>query len=150
MKVPYPKNPREIKTIVIERANVVKVLVSFSKIMQVIFYYVKPSMGQKIREILGMTEGSEPYFDPLSPEETCRRITVLPENLYENAKPLFKQIYGKPLNIMDELNAKEANDILIMTCPKEVTKLLTPIKYDFYFQYFRFCVYIISISALQM
>lgn len=128
MKVPHPKNPREIKTILIERTNMVKVLVSFNKIMQVIFYYVKPSMGQKIREILGMTEGSEPYFDPLSSQETCRRITVLPEMLFDNVKPLFKQIYGKPVNIMDELNAKEANDILIMTCPKEVTKLITAVK----------------------
>lgn len=106
----------------------VKVLVSFNKIMQVIFYYVKPSMGQKIREILGMTEGSEPYFDPLSTQETCRRITVLPELLFDNVKVLFKQIYGKPHNIMDELNAKEANDILMMTCPKEVTKLITSAK----------------------
>lgn len=125
MKVPHPKNPRDIKTIVIDRANMVKVLVSFNKIMQVLFYYVKPSMGQKIREILGMTEGSEPYFDPLSSQETCRRITVLPETLFDNVKPLFKQIYGKPHNIMDELNAKEANDILMMTCPKEVTKLIS-------------------------
>lgn len=124
MKVPHPKNPRDVKTITVERSNMVKVLVSFNKIMQVMFYYVKPSMGQKIREALGMTEGSEPYFDPLSSQETCRRITVLPEILFDNVKPLFRQIYGKP-NIMDELNAKEANDILMMTCPKEVTKLIT-------------------------
>lgn len=128
MKVPHPKNPRDIKTIIIERTNMVKVLVSFNKIMQVMFYYVKPSMGQKIREILGMTEGSDPYFDPLSSQETCRRITILPELLFDNVKPIFRQIYGKPTNIMDELNAKEANDILMMTCPKEITKLITAVR----------------------
>lgn len=125
MKVPHPKNPKEIKTIIIEKASLVKVLVSFNKLMQVIFYYVKPSTGQKIRDILGMTEGTEPYFDPLSTQEACRRITILPEVLFDNVKPFFRQIYGKPYNIIDELNAKEANDILMMTCPKEVTKFIT-------------------------
>ncbi|KAF2897296.1 hypothetical protein ILUMI_08881 [Ignelater luminosus] len=124
LKVPTPKDPNDIKTIVIERKHMVKVLVNFQKALPVVFYYVVPSVGHLVREQLGMIEGSELYFDPLSKEEAYKRITVLPENVTEETKTVFKHIYGKPVNIMDELTTKEANDILVKTCPRELSKVI--------------------------
>lgn len=89
------------------------------------FYYVVPSVGQTIREQIGMVEGADPYFDPLAREEAHKRITILPEYVHEDVKKVFTQIYGKPVNIMDELTGKEANDILLKTCPKELSKVIS-------------------------
>lgn len=123
-KAPQPGNPDESKVIVLDRINVVKVLVNFQKMLPVIFYYVKPSLGEAIRRQLGMTDGSDIYFDPLSGEEAYKRITILPEAISEEAKHMIRQIYGKPYNIIDELTSKEANNILMKTCPKEVSKVI--------------------------
>lgn len=79
-----------------------------------------------------MVEKGDPYFDPLSPEEAYKRITVLPEYLVEDAKSLFTEVYSKPVNIMDELTAKEANDILLKTCPKELAKVIPGTRLVFY------------------
>lgn len=125
MKVPHPKDDKDIRTITVERNHIVKVLVNFSKMLPVIFYYVKPSVGESIREELGMEKEGDNYFDPLSREEQFKRITILPEYLSESVKNNFKQIYNKPYNIIDELTSKEANNLLIMTCPKELTKVVS-------------------------
>lgn len=124
IQVPKIKNPKEIITLTIEKKHVVKVLVSFHKMLPVMFYYVMPSVGKSVREQLGMVEGTDIYFDPLSNEEMHKRITILPEVIQDDVKKVFKQIYGFPVNMMDELNSKEANDILMKTCPKELTKVL--------------------------
>nr|XP_022918733.1 uncharacterized protein LOC111427716 [Onthophagus taurus] len=124
MKVPHPANPTELKTVKIDRSKIVKVLANFQKALPVIFYYVSPMMGAQIRNILGMEKGSEYYFDPISKQEAFKRITILPEHFGDEAKVVFKQIYGKPPLTMEELNAKEANSILVKTCPKEISKNL--------------------------
>ncbi|GJQ67547.1 hypothetical protein Trydic_g8358 [Trypoxylus dichotomus] len=124
IKVPLPNDSTEIRTITIEKTKIVKVLANFQKMLPVIFYYVIPSCSSQIREQLNMTAGSEYYFDPLSTEEAFRRITILPEHIGDDTKVIFKQIYGKPLNIIDELTSKEANNILLKTCPKEITKAI--------------------------
>lgn len=59
----------------------------------------------------------------MSKIDPYKRITLLPESITEEAKTAFKTLFGK---VMDELNAREANDILVRTCPKEsnsVTKM---------------------------
>lgn len=103
----------------------VKVLVNFQKALPVIFYYVVPHVGRTIREQLDMVKGGDFYFDPIGEEEAYKRITVLPEFISEETKTVFKCIYTKPFNIMDELTVKEANDILIKTCPKELSKVIS-------------------------
>lgn len=124
IKVPLPNDPKDIRTITIEKTKIVKVLANFQKMLPVIFYYVTSSCSNQIREQLNMTPGSEYYFDPLSEEEAFRRITILPEHVGDDTKVLFKQIYGKPLNIIDELTSKEVNNILLKSCPKEITKAI--------------------------
>lgn len=61
----------------------------------------------------------------MSKIDPYRRITLLPETLTEEAKLTLQKLFGK---LMDELNSREANDILVRTCPKEssnVTKMAT-------------------------
>jgi hypothetical protein len=122
LKVPHPKLENSVKGIRIENSEIVKVLISFQKSLPVLFYYLLPSVGNSVRHILDMTPGSDCYFDPLSEaEEAHRRITLLPETLSEDCKHTLQKIYQK-VGMLDELTYKEANDILIKTCPKELSK----------------------------
>lgn len=123
-KIPSTTDPTNIKSILLERKHMIKVLVNFQKSLPVIFYYVVPSFALYVREQLGMVKGGDFYFDPLSTEEPYKRITVLVESVNDDTKVIFKHIYTKPNNIMDELTTTEANDILIKTCPKELSKVV--------------------------
>lgn len=97
-------------------------LISFQKSLPVLFYYLLPSVGAIVRSALDMTQGSDCYFDPLSDsEESHRRITLLPETLSEECKHVLQKIYSSS-SLLEELTYKEANDILIKTCPKELSK----------------------------
>lgn len=123
MKIPHPTFEKQMKVIKIETGAIVKVLASFNTALPVFFYYLNPLQAKIIRETLGMTEDGDYYFDPLSTdEESHRRITLLPDDLAEDDRDIFQIIYGGPPSILDELNVKEANDILIKTCPKDISK----------------------------
>lgn len=123
MHVPHPSKEKGIKKITIERADIVKVLASFNSSLPVVFYYLDSGLAKKVREELDMLSDSDFYFDPLSLEdEAQRRITLLPDDITEENKNMIQLIYGYPINILDELNIKEANDILIKTCPKELAR----------------------------
>ncbi|KAK5646103.1 hypothetical protein RI129_004567 [Pyrocoelia pectoralis] len=124
LHVPLLNDPNTVKKLVIEKKNVVKVLVNFNKSLPVVFYYVKEPLGEYIREELGMVEGSDQYFDPVSPEESFKRITLLLDIVPEVTKTIMRSIYSKPVNIIDELTSYEANDILLKTCPKELSKVI--------------------------
>lgn len=62
----------------------------------------------------------------MSKTDPYKRITLLPETINEDVKVTFKALFGK---VMDELNTKEANEILVRTCDKKecnnVSKLIT-------------------------
>lgn len=61
----------------------------------------------------------------MSKIDPYKRITLLPETLSDDAKVALKALFGK---VMDELSSREANEILVRTCPKEnnsVTKMTT-------------------------
>lgn len=122
IKVPHIKNEMEVKTVVLSREHIAKVLISFHKALQVIFFYTAPEFGRKVRELLGMQQGDDLYFDPLSKDESYKRITLLPETFLDDTKIYIKQLYGKPFSIIDELSVKEANNILMKTCIKDVSK----------------------------
>ncbi|CAH0556439.1 unnamed protein product [Brassicogethes aeneus] len=127
LKVPHPNNESEIKTVRIDQGDIVRVLVNFNKALPLLFYYLTPTVGANVRELLGMEKGSEPYFNPLSEkDESHKRITLLPEEFTEEDKTFLQEIYtGPPHNILDELLAKEANDILVKTCPKDLNKSMS-------------------------
>lgn len=122
-KAPTIDHPEVWRSVEIDKRTIVKVLVNFNRLLPVIFYYVTPNAARTVREALNMLdEDSEPYFDPLGKEEAFKRITVLPENFTEAMRSAIKLIYSKPTNILEELSSKEANDILVRTCPRDIKK----------------------------
>jgi sentrin-specific protease 7 len=125
----------------IDKQGLKNVLAHFGRSMPVLFLYTSPRVGIQVRKLLGMNvKGQEPYYDPLSDDETHKRITLLPEKMPEDAKTIIKQIYTtvskeqKDLKDLDELKdpkkskemlieleCKEANAILVKASPKEVS-----------------------------
>ncbi|XP_018569684.1 uncharacterized protein LOC108909755 isoform X2 [Anoplophora glabripennis] len=123
MKVTHPNCETDVRTIKVDKSEIVKVLASFNKALPVFFYYLNPALAKTIREELDMTPDGDYYYDPLSSkEEAYRRVTLLPDEVNDDDKQNFQLIYGGTPGILDELNVKEANDILIKTCPKELSK----------------------------
>ncbi|CAB3221398.1 unnamed protein product [Arctia plantaginis] len=127
MKIVAPSLKNELREValMIQLKEVVRILVHFGKGLPVIFLYTMSKCGVYIRKALDMTDESGPYYDPMSKIDPFKRITLLPETISEEAKITLKALFGK---VMDELNAREANDILVRTCPKEsnnVTKMVT-------------------------
>lgn len=53
----------------------------------------------------------------MSKVDPFKRITLLPESITDESKVVLKALFGK---LVDELNSREANDILVRTCPKEM------------------------------
>jgi len=45
--------------------HVIKLLINFEQTMPVLFLYMSPSTGTKIRELLGMQDPKGPYYDPI-------------------------------------------------------------------------------------
>lgn len=128
---------------------IIKVLANFSKGLPVLFFYVTPSIGIHIRTKLKMEANSPLFFDPLSLEEPCKRITLLPEIIDENTKAKIKKIFatGKSYNMLEELSPKEANDILIRTCPRDVNAARIanlPPTTRYLIKYFFLLIYILS------
>lgn len=124
LHAPHLNDQTDIRPVIIDRKRIAKVLVSFHKALPVLFYYVTSQEAASVRATLGMTNASDYYFDPLAREESYRRITVFPECLSDDVKICLKQIYEKPVNIMEELTQKEANNILLRTCPKDVQSII--------------------------
>ncbi|XP_063379205.1 uncharacterized protein LOC134666031 isoform X1 [Cydia fagiglandana] len=109
----------------IQLKEVVRLLAHFSKGVPVIFLYTVNKCGIYIRKALDMTDETGPYYNPMSKIDPQRRITLLPDCITDEAKAAFKILFGKT---MDELNGREANDILVRTCTKEgnsVAKMAT-------------------------
>ncbi|XP_060518114.1 uncharacterized protein LOC132696950 [Cylas formicarius] len=121
IKAPPVGTHGEFVTLTINRSEIVKVLVSFNKGLPVVFYYLNVDAAPVIRELLNLQLETGLYYDPISEkDESFKKITLLPDEFLDEQKAIFQQIYGaQPFNIMDELTSKEANDILLKTCPKD-------------------------------
>ncbi|XP_063614096.1 uncharacterized protein LOC134787271 isoform X4 [Penaeus indicus] len=122
--------------------SIVKILVHFGRSLPVLFIYVRPSTAANIRRILKMSDRNGFYFDPCSYDESQKRITILPDKMSEETKSLVKEILSasnpKPngglgtsttsvdigANLYEELDQKEANEILVRSSPMEVQSLI--------------------------
>ncbi|XP_066991207.2 uncharacterized protein [Anabrus simplex] len=123
LSVPSIEDDDKNVTLTIDIEDIVKVLIHFGRGMPVVFLYTSAPAAAKIRNLLKMESKLGPYFDPSSGDDTQRRITLLPEKLLEESKVTLKTIFGN-LNILAELNNKEANDILVRASPKEVQNMM--------------------------
>ena len=99
--------------------DIVKVLIHFGKAMPVLFFYTSTSMGALIREVLGMQDPLGPYYDPAGKDHTHKRITLLPDRMEDDSRLILKNVFT-PGNLLEELDSKEANDILIRASPKDI------------------------------
>ncbi|ROT66374.1 hypothetical protein C7M84_015603 [Penaeus vannamei] len=125
--------------------SIVKILVHFGRSLPVLFIYVRPSTAANIRRILKMSDRNGFYFDPCSYDESQKRITILPDKMSEETKSLVKEILSasnpKPngglgtsttsvdigANLYEELDQKEANEILVRSSPMESLIKKTPV-----------------------
>lgn len=64
------------------------------------------------------------YVSFLLIDNTHKRITLLPDKLNEESKVVLKNLLSRR-NLLEELNSKEANDILIRASPKDVRSMDT-------------------------
>ena len=120
IRVPGIVNPSEVVVISIPMKDILKVLAHFGKSMPLLFLYVTPSVCQKARKLLKMTNSQSFYFDVQSQDDTQKRITILPEKLTEENKMILKQHFsGK----VQELESKDANEILVRSSPKDIPML---------------------------
>jgi len=120
IKVQAILNQAEVVTINIPMADVLKVLAHFGKSMPLLFLYISPSACGRARKSLKMTSSQSFYLDVQSSDETQKRITILPEKLTEENKTILKQHFG---NNVQELESKDANEILVRSSPKDLPSL---------------------------
>lgn len=122
---PFPSDPTKCATLFIPTKAILKVLVNFHKALPVLFYYLVPSAGSYVRKKLQMQQGSDIYFDPSSRQDPFKRITLLPDVIPEDIKTGIVEVYSKTYDkyiILTEIDTREANEILIKTCPKDSIK----------------------------
>ena len=120
IKVPAILNPNEVVTINIVMKDILKVLAHFGKQMPLLFLYISPTACQKTRKLLKMTNSQSFYLEVTSPDETQKRITILPDKLNEDSKVILKQHFSGQLQ---ELESKDANEILVRSSPKDMAKM---------------------------
>ncbi|XP_043497008.1 uncharacterized protein LOC122520800 isoform X2 [Polistes fuscatus] len=119
--IPLLEDDTSFVTLDVKIRDLVKVLVHFGKSMPVIFFYTSTSTGAMIRELLGMQDPKGPYYDPAGKDHTHRRITLLPDKITDESKVVLKNVFNARKGLFEELNPKEANDILVRASPKDNT-----------------------------
>ncbi|XP_017886629.1 uncharacterized protein LOC108628910 isoform X2 [Ceratina calcarata] len=120
--VPLLEDDKTFVSLEVKIQDIVKVLVHFGKSMPVLFFYTSINTGAMIRELLGMQDPKGPYYDPAGKDNTHKRITLLPEKLSEEARAVLKSLFSSK-RLLEELNSKEANDILVRASPKDSSQI---------------------------
>ena len=92
-------------------------LAHFGKSMPLLFLYISPGACKRARTSLSMTNNQSFYLDITSQDETQKRVTILPEKLSDDNKMVLKQYFG---NRLQEVESKEANEILVRSSPKDL------------------------------
>merc|ERR1712130_205243 len=88
--------------------------------MPLLFLYVSQDACAKVRRQLKMVNNQSFFLEVQSPDETQKRITILPEKLTEENKAVLKQHFESKLQ---ELESKDANKILVRSSPKNIAML---------------------------
>ena len=97
-----------------------QVLAHFGKSMPLLFLYVSQDACARVRRQLKMVNSQAFFLEVQSPDETQKRITILPEKLTEENKAVLKQHFESKLQ---ELESKDANEILVRSSPKDIAML---------------------------
>ncbi|KAI9565273.1 hypothetical protein GHT06_009058 [Daphnia sinensis] len=94
----------------------------FNRQLPVIFLTVAPSLCHRVSSGLHLDK-SGPYWDPLSEDESQKRLTLLPFSLDDSAKNAIKQAFV-PRGVFSEISLCEANRLLVISSPSEVRNAL--------------------------
>ncbi|XP_072750156.1 uncharacterized protein [Anoplolepis gracilipes] len=116
--VPLLEDATSFVTLDVKFKDIVKVLIHFGKTMPVLFFYTSPNAAAIIRELLGMQDPKGPYYDPAGKDPTHKRITLLSDKLPDDSRPKLTALFSRK-NKIDELNPKQANDILLRASPRD-------------------------------
>lgn len=114
---PNVKRTNEKCILDLQLQEIIKVVVHFSKALNVMFLFTLPSCGAFIRESLemGLPEDKLPYFNPVSrQDDTHKRITLVMDRITEESKAIVKSIISKEK--LEEISARDANDLLMRSC----------------------------------
>lgn len=118
----------------IQMSEIVKVIYHSLNSLHVVFLYTKPSCGKYVRSKLDMTgDGKDKsefqrschslhifnpiyisaaaYYNPLSLNETQKRIIFLMDHFTEEYKSTIASIFKKP--ILEEILTRDANELLL-------------------------------------
>lgn len=118
--------PSTTKTVDVTVAtkNMLEVQVHFSRALSAIFLRAAPSVSRNISKLIGLTkDGTSPYWDQLSEEESQKRLILMPSHVDETAKNAIKQAFGL-CGVYQEISAAVANDILIKCSPRDVREIV--------------------------
>jgi hypothetical protein len=128
---PSVTNSKDFIALDIQHTEIVKMIVHFSKQLQIIFLYTKPSCAKFIVDQLTMTQVNDqcellllnhqiiindmsftaPYFAPLSQNETHKKIVLLVDNVTDENKQIIKSIYKS--SQYEEIVNRDANQLLV-------------------------------------
>ncbi|XP_018048896.1 PREDICTED: sentrin-specific protease 6-like [Atta colombica] len=99
--VPLVEDDTSFVTLDVKYRHVIKLLINFEQTMPVLFLYMSPSTGTKIRELLGMQDPKGPYYDPIGKVEIHRHITLLLDKLPKDSKAILTSLFLQE-NITDD------------------------------------------------
>lgn len=103
-------------TIVIPSTSILNIEMLSGKSMPLLFITASPTTCTRVRQDLNLNfKNSGLYFDLTSPDETMKRITMLPEKMPDDVKTLLTSFYT---NLISELDNKTANEMLVKSTPK--------------------------------
>lgn len=127
MEAPMVNNSEKTKSrkwisVAILAGDLLQVQVSFSRQLPVIFIHVSPAVCRVVSSKLGLYK-SGPYWDTASPDESQKRLTLLPCSLDDSAKNAIKQAFV-PRGVFHEIDNAEANRLLVISSPPDVRNAL--------------------------
>lgn len=125
---PHQMQPTSLSSswinIAIPAEKLLKVQAHFNRKLPVIFLNVTPTCSRSVSKQIGLIKSSsDPYWDTLSQKETEKLLTLLPYSLDDPAKNAIKQAFVHK-GVFQEIDAKEANRLLVISSPPEVRDAL--------------------------
>ena len=131
IKVPPTGGSGQLVTLTIKRESIMKILAHFGKSMPLLFLFCTAGECARVRQVLKMTNPKTGlWFDMGSADETMKRLTILPDRLTEENKTAIVKLYG---SMIEELDSKHANEILVRSSPKDSKVILVTRFYSLYF-----------------
>jgi sentrin-specific protease 7 len=124
----------------IQHSEIIKILISFQKPLNVIFLYTLPTCSAYVRESLEMGQPSDnrecsienlldtwkkfallpvPYYNSASRVEPHKRITLLMESITNEARTVIKTIFSS--TILEEIILRDANELLMRSSPRDLS-----------------------------